>query len=401
MNISFTPELNNRADSEGLHLIQIRCTQNWKHKRVSTGVSINPKYWDSKKHRIKGNHEMQEDYNKIVAQKIKCLTTAYTSLIEQEEEVSLDDLIRHFSENKSVSFFDFAINVKLEGIKARKKMGTYRRYETAINKFKTFIGGHININKVSYELIKRYELHLLAKLGNSQDTISANLSVLRAVINETIRHGVYTCRNPFEQVHLKYTDNTKEKLTLEELRRFSTASLPNIPSLHLARDFFMACFLAEGCRGGDMVVMSKDNVSVEGILAYNQLKTGKSMATKISSSLSTLINKYAGDSPYLFPLRKEGEKPTERIINSRLTFINKYLKEVCKYAGILKKITTHCARHTFTDLALMATDDNIYKVQKLLGHTSVKTTEIYARNRVSYNQEESVIDRIWEKNVEE
>jgi integrase len=44
------------------------------------------------------------------------------------------------------------------------------------------------------------------------------------------------------------------------------------------------------------------------------------------------------------------------------------------------------SRHTYTDLALLATDENIYMVQKSLGHSSVKTTEGYAKNRVNYEK---------------
>jgi site-specific recombinase XerD len=68
-------------------------------------------------------------------------------------------------------------------------------------------------------------------------------------------------------------------------------------------------------------------------------------------------------------------------INSRLTYINKYLKEVCKYAGILKKISSHCARHTFSDISLELNQNDVYALKGVLGHSSVKTTEGYLINR--------------------
>jgi integrase len=86
------------------------------------------------------------------------------------------------------------------------------------------------------------------------------------------------------------------------------------------------------------------------------------------------------------------------VVGSKLAYINKYLKEVAKYCGIFKNLSTHVARHTFTDLALEASNGNIYQVQKSLGHTSVKTTEIYSRNRVNYNKKSLLPDILQQLN---
>ncbi len=78
---------------------------------------------------------------------------------------------------------------------------------------------------------------------------------------------------------------------------------------------------------------------------------------------------------------KADETVSESLINSRLTYINKYLREVCKYAGIFKKISTHCARHSFADISLSANQNDIFGLKDVLGHSSVKTTEGYLINR--------------------
>jgi site-specific recombinase XerD len=80
------------------------------------------------------------------------------------------------------------------------------------------------------------------------------------------------------------------------------------------------------------------------------------------------------------------------VIGSKLAYINKYIKEVCKYAGILKKVSSHVARHTYTDIALQVSGGNIYQVQQSLGHRSVRTTEIYSRNRVNQQKNSIMMD---------
>lgn len=385
MNITFSFELSSSKTSEKEQSILIRLTQNRKLKRISTGITVNQKFWNRDKQVIKSNHPLSVEYNKIISEKIKRITSIYARLLEASDAVGIDDVTRELFKDVTTNFYDFAYNTKLTDIRNRNKMGTYRRYEAVLNKLKEYAGSNLSVKAITYSFLRDYEKYLRSKLNNSQDTVSANMSVIRSIINEAIRHGTYTNSNPFDQIHLKYTDNTKEKLTAEELFKMIHTPLPKTRSLLLARDFFLACFLAEGTRGGDMVVMMHDNI-INNCLVYNQQKTGKQMVIPITPALQKIIESNRNESRFIFPLLTHIKEVNERSINSKLTYINKYLKEVCKYCGIFKKITTHCARHTFTDLALHVSNGNIYEVQQSLGHSSVKTTEIYGRQRVNYQK---------------
>lgn len=385
MIITFNLELSNTKGSNNEHGIFIRCTQNRKHRRINTGISIPTKSWDKTYHKIKRNHPLYTEYNKVLDNKLKQLIDNYATLIGKGEPVTLDALIYEINIDTTINFFEFATRTKMTQVKSTNKLGTFRRYESVLNKFKLYAGNNLNINKVDYSLLRKYELYLLKSLNNGRDTVSSNLSVIRAIINEAIRHGVYKQNNPFDQIQLKYTNNSKEKLTSEELYNFFNTKLPNIPSLLLAKDFFLACFLAEGTRAGDMLTMQKENI-INDCLVFNQQKTGKKMVIPISTPLEEILNRYVSNEKFIFPLLNKAELINEITINSKLTYINKYLKEIAKYCGIFKKLSTHVARHTYTDLALEVSHGNIYQVQQSLGHSSVKTTEIYSRNRVNFDK---------------
>jgi integrase/recombinase XerD len=394
MNLSFHYELSSRSSSDGRHSILIRCSQNRKHRRISTGILVRADQWNNDLKQVKRGHPTAKEYNKLLLEKLKKVMAAYTRLLEQHDEVNLDDVVQELSRNPNTNFFDFAYSTKMAEVKNSNKLGTYRRYEVVLNKLKVYAGHNLSINRMNYSFLKDYARYLSQDLKNTQDTVSANLSVIRTILNEADRRGLHSGQNPFNQLSLKYTDNTKQKLTAAELDRIFTTHLPNIPSVLLARDFFLACFLAEGCRAGDMIQMTQDQV-VNGHLVYRQTKTGKQMATPIGKELHQILTRHTGPGKYIFPFLEQEPVINEIIINSKVTYINKYLKEVAKYCGIFKKLSTHVSRHTYTDLALQATSGNIYQVQQSLGHSSVRTTELYTRQSVNF-QRTSAVGQIME-----
>ncbi len=392
MNVTFGFEAFKNKTNDREVTILIRFTQYRKSKRISSGVKIPISDWNHTKQFIKSSNNSHIELNGILKEKLKRVISAYRDLLEEGIEVELSDIKNKITQKSITDFFEFAKRTKIEQIKSANKKGTLKRYETVISKFKEFTNGSININKVDYTLLQNFDKYLSLKKNNI-NTISSNLSVIRSIINEAIRHGIYTKNNPFSQIQLKHSNNTKEKLSIDELNRIIITKLPPIQSLTMARDFFIACFLAEGTRAGDMLIMKNENI-IDGYLIFNQQKTGKEMSIPITNELQTIFNNNKNDSQFLFNYMSKYECIDEIKTNSCITVINKYLRELCKYCGIFKKVTTHVARHSYTDLALRVSNNNIYQVQQSLGHSSVRTTEIYSRKRINYEKESLVPDII-------
>jgi len=383
MKITFGLEASPIKGLKHQYAIYIRCTQNRKHRRINTSITISSEHWNKQKKEVRKSHPLHRQYNQLIQTHYRKVLEAYNQLLCKGEDVYLQNLTEALQGLKHENFFDFANRTKIEEFKASKKLGTLKKYEVVLGKLKVFAGEKLLLQQVNYELLKQFEHYLINTLNNSRNTVSANLRIIRTIVNEAIRYDLYRGRNPFDLLKLKYTDNTKEKLTLDELQRFIHAPLPAIPSLQLARDFFYACFLAEGTRAGDMIGMKKEYLQ-HGFLVFAQHKTGAQMMIAVVPELMDIFNRYlTADGDYIFPFLNKETVVNEIIIGNKLAYINKFIKEVCKYAGILKKVSTHVARHTYTDLALHVSGGNIYQVQQSLGHRSVKTTEIYSRNRVN------------------
>ena len=185
---------------------------------------------------------------------------------------------------------------------------------------------------------------------------------------ELLEHAVrdeIILRNPAKGMgHFRYDGRRKEFLTVEELKRLSGTPVKN----KMIKEMFLFSCLT-GLRWSDVVGLRWDNVhrdSGRTWISFNQQKTKIEVTIDLDAQAISLM----GDPG------QEDEKVFQ-IENCR-TSVQYNLDKWMKAAGINKHITFHCARHTFATLMLSRGVD-IYTVSRLLGHTSIETTQIYLR----------------------
>jgi hypothetical protein len=117
MNISFNLELSTSKGSNEEQSILIRCTLNRKHKRISTGLSVPVNSWDKTHHKVRKSHPLAVEYNNLLLEKLKKITSVYAKLLGEKDNVSLDDIIIAFNSNTSVNFYEFTYRTKMAEIK--------------------------------------------------------------------------------------------------------------------------------------------------------------------------------------------------------------------------------------------------------------------------------------------
>lgn len=171
----------------------------------------------------------------------------------------------------------------------------------------------------------------------------------------------------------KYNEVTATFLTEEELTRIQNKEFSG-KGLNLVRDIFIfSCYT--GLAYIDIFNLTQNQISkgIDGGLwiITNRQKTGTSSNVPLLPVVREIIEKYQGH-----PLTENSGKLLPVYTNQK---VNEYLKTIADNCGINKKLTFHCARHTFATSVTLSNNVSIESVSKMLGHKSIKTTQHYAK----------------------
>ena len=203
----------------------------------------------------------------------------------------------------------------------------------------------------------------------SQNTAHSYQQTLSAALNKAVCEGLIS-NNPFNQLVAKekipMAESDREFLTIYELRRMAEAKCPN---WEVKKAFMFSCFT--GLRLSDIRTLTKEKIrtSVDGKSLYIDTimqKTKKKVTIPLSQEALQWL-----------PDDVESGEPFFKLPNSK-TAISNNIRKWCANAEIDKEITFHCARHTFGTIMLTVGAD-IYTTSKLMGHSDISTTTIYAK----------------------
>lgn len=236
---------------------------------------------------------------------------------------------------------------------------------------KSYVGDNLMFSQIDNKMVEDFKLFLLSAPlgGNRKGTISRNtaatyFSIFKAALKQAFIDGYLTVDISSKIKGIPEQDSRREYLTIEELN--TLASTPCEKDVLKRAALFSAL---TGLRHSDIQKLRWKEISIEDgsvKLHFTQKKT-KGV-------------EYMPISQQAFQLCGEPRLP-EQFVFEDLTdpsWISRPLKKWVEEANIKKNITFHCFRHTFATLQLSNGTD-IYTVSKMLGHTNVKTTQIYAK----------------------
>lgn len=269
-----------------------------------------------------------------------------------------------------IAFLDYF--KKLADKKRDDSEGNYGNWKSTYEHLKVFCNRKEytleQIDDIFLEGFKQYLFGNISRRGVGkigQNSALSYYNKLRAALKEAYMNKMIK-ENPCNRVKgIKAGDTHRQYLTLEELQKMVTTPSEN----PLLRKAFLFSALT-GLRWSDVKSITWGKIRhTEGAgwhLEYTQKKTKGAEILPISDQAVNFLGERGSDDVEIFKNL------------AYHTHMNNQLQKWVTDAGIGKKITFHCARHTFATLQL-SMDTDIYTVSKLLGHRHLKTTEIYAK----------------------
>jgi integrase len=242
------------------------------------------------------------------------------------------------------------------------------KYKASLSKFKEFIeekmtGKVLPFNRVTEKLCEDYKDWLLKNLSNN--TAWMYIIKLKTVLYKAVREKIIPF-NPAKYVSVKFEEVEKIYLTYDELKKLNETETKY--TLY-KNAFLFACYT--GLRISDIKALTWGQIR-DGKIFFRQKKTKGVEYLPLSETAKKILDRMQKEVP------NDSDSKIFDLKNKKTERIGEKIREWAIEAKVNKYITFHTARHTFATLSLSYGVD-LYTVSKLLGHKSIKMTEIYAK----------------------
>ena len=299
-------------------------------------------------------------------------TMRAANAIRAQRQIEIINGIANIKTNRSTML----LSDLMEAYRAKQTTDNYKGIiKTATNWLTAYAGPTATLKDVDKAFCAGFITYLQntpSKRGKTLSTHTAReiYTIFNTVLNKAVREGVLAY-NPNQRIDrnekIKVADSTREYLTIDELRLLRQDAQANGTEV-VKQAFLFSCFC--GLRYSDIIALRWSDI---------EQSRGECMA-KVVMQKTKRANYVPLSSNALCWLPARGNEPDEaQIFNlpTPMTISNK-LKRWASTLGITKNITFHTARHTFAT-ALLTKGADLFTTSKLLGHTNVKTTQIYAK----------------------
>lgn len=351
-------------NKQGTALVQVEASLNQRKIYFKTNLYIKPEHWDKRTSQVIG-HPQANDLNSMLFEFVLHLQGIELALWKRGVPATLSLLKDAMKKNRPINI-TFPIFAKEYVQHSDRRESTKENLFTIITVLQEFRPG-LDFKDITYTFLKDFEVYLREK-GNGINTVAKHLRQLRTLVNEAINQGyIHADAYPFRKFKIKQEKGRHEFLTPDELKKLENLEVHDLKLRHVLDAFLFCCYV--GLRFSDFCQLTPSNfIRVNGKkwLHFKSIKTGIELRLPLhllfEGRALSILDKY--DITEFANLGSNSE-------------VNKSLSVIIGMTRIKKHITYHAARHTCATL-LIHQGVPITTVQRLLGHTSVKTTEIYS-----------------------
>lgn len=354
-----------QLNKQGAALVQIEAYLNGRKIYLTTNVYLHPEEWDHDTSQVV-QHPHANDLNAMLYEKILELQQAEIAYWRKGVSPSLVDLKNAMKHHVTadITFLNFARqSVELSD----RREGTKQNIYATLRRMKDW-RGDVEFRDLDYRYLTGFEAYLRS-LGLMTNSVGKHLRNVRTLINEAINQGYMSLADyPFRQFRIRKEKPEHRVLTVPELQKLERLQLNRKSRQRVLDSFLFCCYT--GLRFSDYTQLTDDSLVLQRgkpWLVLTSQKTGARQKLPVyllfEGKALDLVEKYET----LTKMNRIGCNAD----------VNRTLKEIVTQAGIAKRVTFHTARHTFAT-QLLGQSVPITTIQRLLGHTSVKTTQIYS-----------------------
>lgn len=377
-----------RLSVKGEIPLSIRLTQNKKRKYIRIGISLKPEYWDEIKSKVKHQCPNFEYIDNIITEKL----SKYQKQILEFQSIGKDYSLNQLIDAVDKPLRNISVSEYLESIIQRlmkeDSVGNATHYQALYNSLEKFSKiNQLQFVDIDVAFLNKYETHLRS-IGNKGNTISIKMRTLKAVYNRAVKDNIIKQDYyPFNDYNVsKLKDITpKRSISKEDIQKVIDLDVNIITKrpqslIQFSKDLFLFSYLGCGINMVDMAYLKKGNLFNNRVL-YKRHKTGKQISFLLHPYAKEIMEKYGSNaSDYIFPILDDtvhttAEQQFRRI--KKITYVaNKNLKKIGEAIGLQIPLTTYVSRHSFATI-LKRSGVNVAIISEALGHSDLKTTQIY------------------------
>ncbi|MFA5973806.1 MAG: site-specific integrase [Lentimicrobiaceae bacterium] len=355
-----------RTTSDGLYPIYLYANINGERKHFSLNHAVTLKAWNVKNQEVSTTFINWSTINNDIARYRAKAEKIRISADDQNELVNMYEFEKIFRAGaKDLADIFSYITEDIKQFGNSYAPDTIKMYESQARKLKRF-RDKLPFNEITPFFWKQYDSHLI-KLNNNSNTRWKAFRTIKTFINKAIEDGILKT-DPLRSVKVRKPEGNRLFLSQSEVKMleklydgFLTKDLKTV-----LQYFLFSCYT--GIRYSDIKNLKHSNIHFEKGNNYVSLRQHKT------------------DKAVLIPIGVKGQKflplrgmPNQKVFNVYCNqATNRLLKDIMTLAKIDKSISFHCARHTLATIALELSHD-IASVSKLLGHSKISTTQIYAK----------------------
>jgi integrase len=345
----------------------------------------------------------KSDFEKVMGERPREDFKKLSHVLKAHEEKAINDIEslpvftfekferKYFDKSENSIDIISALQKKANLLKSEGRISTAMSYECSIKSIKKFTEkDKLEFERADVHFFNQYEKWMLKK-NNSNTTISMYVRNIRTIFNEAeraglIKQGLY----PFgkDKYVIPGGRNVKKALTIKEVGLIANYKVKEGSSEHRYRDYWLFSYLCNGINVKDIANLKYANIDGE-VIKFVRAKTQRenkanqrTITVVISKELGKIIdtwgNKPGAKENYIFPILEDGLTPEQEYatIRQATKLINRYVSNIAECIGIINKVTTYTARHSFATV-LKRTGAPLEYISESLGHSNLATTENY------------------------